>query len=67
MARILLDDSEIEVAEDTGEVLARVVNARDGLRNGNGAIIAPSGWVGLSDPITDEPVYVQVSRIGFVR
>ncbi len=66
MARLLLDDTEIEVAEDAGEVLARIVNARDGLRLG-GAIVAPAGWVGLSDPLTEEPVYVQVAKIGFVR
>jgi hypothetical protein len=67
LARVLLDDTEIEVAEDTSEILARVVNARDGLRLGSGAIIAPAGWVGLTDPLTDEPIYVQVSKIGFVR
>ena len=67
MARVLLDDPEMEVAEDTDEILARMVNARDGLRIGNGSIIAPSGWVSVTDPITDEPIYVQVSRVGFVR
>ncbi len=67
MARVLFDDTEIEVAQDIGEILARIVNARDGLRDGSGAIIAPGGWVGLTDPITDEPIYVQVAKIGFVR
>ena len=67
MARILLDDLEIEVAEETGEVLTRIVNARDGLRLGSGAIIAPAGWVSLTDPVSEEPLYVQVAHISCVR
>jgi len=67
VARILLHDLEVEVAEEPDEVLGRIVNARDGLRLGSGAIIAPPGWVSLTDPLTGEPVYVQVSRVGFVR
>ena len=45
MARILLDETEIEVAEDVEDMLNRIVNSRDGLRRGSGAIIAPPGWV----------------------
>jgi hypothetical protein len=67
MARILLDDTEIEVDEDVEEVLSRIVNARDGLRRGSGAIIAPAGWVILSTSGTGEEVYLQVSHIAFVR
>jgi hypothetical protein len=67
VARILLNDLEVEVAEEPDEVLARIVNARDGLRLGSGAIVAPPGWVSLTDPLTDESIYVQVARISFVR
>jgi hypothetical protein len=66
MARILLDEIEIEVAEDVEETLGRIVNARDGLRRGDGAILAPPGWVILTAADTSE-IYVQVARIGYVR
>ena len=67
MARILLDGLEVEAAEDADEILARIVTARDGLRLGSGAIIAPSGWVSVTAPLTDDPIFIQVSRVGFVR
>jgi hypothetical protein len=66
MARILFDQAEIDVSEDVQEVLGRVVNSRDGLRRPNGSIIAPSGWVVLTEAITDKQVFVQVARIGYV-
>jgi hypothetical protein len=66
MARILLDEVEIDVVEDVEETLNRIVNARDGLRRGSGAIVAPPGWVVLTaDDGSD--VYVQVARIAYVR
>jgi hypothetical protein len=67
MALILLDETEIAVSEDVEDILTRIVNARDGLRLGSGTIVAPPGWVILSDADTDAPVYVQVARIGCVR
>jgi len=67
MARILLDETEIEVDEDVEDVLGKIVNAKDGLRRGNGAIIAPPGWVVLSTSGTGEEIYLQVYRIAFVR
>jgi hypothetical protein len=67
MARILLDESEIEVAEDVEEILAAIVNARDGLRRGSGAILAPPGWVRLTQPGLGETIYIQVSHVGYVR
>jgi hypothetical protein len=67
VARLVLDGAEIEVGEDLEDVLSRIVSARDGVRRGSGAIVAPPGWMVLSTPGTDEPVYVQVSRIGCVR
>jgi hypothetical protein len=66
VARILLDETEIEVAEDVEEALNRIVNSRDGLRRGNGAIVAPAGWVILTAPDSSE-IYLQVARIGYVR
>jgi hypothetical protein len=67
MARILLDESEIEVAEDVEEILTAIVNARDGLRRGSGAILAPPGWVRLTQPGLGETIYIQVSHVGYVR
>ena len=66
MARILLDQTEIDVVEGAEETLNRIVNSRDGLRRGSGAIVAPTGWVLLTAPDTSE-LYVQVARIAYVR
>jgi hypothetical protein len=66
MARILLDETEIEVSEEVEEILSRIVNSRDGLRRGSGAIVAPPGWVILTAPDSGE-IYVQVARIAYVR
>jgi hypothetical protein len=66
MGRILLDDTEIEVSEGVEEILNRIVNSRDGVRRGSGAIVAPPGWVTLTAPDTGE-IYVQVARIGYVH
>jgi len=67
MGRILLDNIEVDVAEDSEDILTRIVNSRDGLRLGSGAIVAPPGWVLLTASDTQSPIYVQVARIGFVR
>lgn len=67
MARVLLGNTEVDVLEDVDEILTRIVNSRDGLRLGNGAIIAPSGWVTLTAVDSDAPMYVQVARVGYVR
>jgi hypothetical protein len=66
VARILLDETEIEVSEGTEETLNKIVNSRDGLRRGSGAIVAPAGWVILTAPDASE-IYIQVARIGYVR
>jgi hypothetical protein len=67
MARLLVDGTEVEVGEDLEDVLNRIVSARDGVRRGNGAIVAPPGWMLLTVAGIDEPIFVQVSRIGCVR
>ncbi len=67
MARILLDQTEIEVAEESEEILTAIVASRDGLRRRSGALLAPPGWVGLTQPGLGESIYVQVSHIGYVR
>jgi hypothetical protein len=67
MGRILLDDIEVDVAEDAEEILTRIVNSRDGLRLGSGTIVAPPGWVLLTAADTQSPIYVQVARVGYVR
>jgi len=66
LVRVLLDEVELQVSEDIGEVLARIVNARDGLRHGSGSIIAPPGWVVLTGD-DGGPVYLQVANISYVR
>jgi hypothetical protein len=67
MARILLDETEIEVSEDVEEILSRIVNSRDGLRRGSGAIVAPPGWVILTASGTGDEIYLQVAHIAYVR
>ena len=66
MARVMFDQVEIDVSEDVDEVLKRVVNSRDGLRRPNGSIIAPAGWILLTEPTTDKPIYLQVGRVSYV-
>jgi hypothetical protein len=66
MARILFGQVEIDVSEDVEEVLNRIVNSRDGLRRPNGSIIAPAGWVALTETSTDRPIYVQVGCVGYI-
>ncbi len=67
MASILFEQAGIDVSEDVDEVLSRVVNSRDGLRLANGSILAPAGWIVLTEAATGEALYVQVSRVGYVR
>jgi hypothetical protein len=67
MARILVDEREIEVSEEVEDILTRVVNSRDGLRLASGTIVAPPGWVVLSAQDTGDAIYVQVAHIGYVR
>jgi hypothetical protein len=67
MARILLDQTEVDVSEDVDDVLNRIVNSRDGLRHGSGKILAPAGWVSLTASDSGDSIFVQVSRIGCVR
>ena len=67
MARILLDESEIEMAEEVEEILTAIVSAKDGLRHGSGAILAPPGWVRLTQPGLGEAIYIQVSHVAYVR
>jgi hypothetical protein len=67
MARIQLGESEIEVAEEVEEILTTIVSAKDGLRHPSGAILAPPGWIKLTESGLGETIYIQVSRINFVR
>ena len=67
MARILLDEREIDVSEDVEDILNRIFNSRDGLRQSSGAILAPPGWVVLTACDSSDPIYVQVARIGCDR
>jgi hypothetical protein len=65
MARILVGEREIGVAEDLEEVMSRVVNARDGIRRGSG-LVAPPGWLALTTSDTDEEIVLQAARIGYI-
>jgi hypothetical protein len=67
MTRILVGNTELGVAEELEDVLNRIVNSRDGIRLGSGAIVAPPGWLALTASDTDEPLYVQATRVGYVR
>jgi hypothetical protein len=66
MALILVDGTEIDVAEEAEDILNLIVNSRDGIRRGS-SIVAPAGWVIVTAPGTGESIYVQVARIGCVR
>jgi hypothetical protein len=59
MACVLLEETEIEVAEDVEQVLGKIVHARDG-------IAAPAGWIVLSAPGTGAQIFMQVARIACV-
>ena len=67
LARIMLEGTEVAVSEGAEEELNRIVNSRDGLRHGSGAIVAPPGWVILTAPDSEGAIYFQVARIGWVR
>jgi hypothetical protein len=67
MALILVGTTEVSVAESVEEAMGRIVNGRDGLRRGDGGIVAPAGWVSLIDRETDQPIFIQLSQIGYVR
>jgi len=66
MAIVEISRSEVSVSESVEQILARITSAKDGIRTSSGTIVAPAGWVLLSAEDSGEPVYVQVSRIGYV-
>jgi hypothetical protein len=67
MARILLGGTETSVSEEVGEVLALVVQSKDGIRNTSGTILAPPGWVKLTAADTGDRIYVHAEHIALVR
>jgi hypothetical protein len=66
MARILLGGRETSVSEGVDEVLNRIVASRDGIRHGNGIIVAPPGWVMLTTDAGDD-IYIPTDQIGYIR
>jgi hypothetical protein len=66
MARVLLGDKEIWVAEEVEEVMTRIVNSKDGIRRGGGSILSPPGWVILTASDSGELIYAQAARIGYI-
>jgi hypothetical protein len=67
MARILVGGTETSVAEEMSEVLALVVQSKDGIRNSSGTILAPAGWLKLTAADSGDGLYVQAEHIGYVR
>jgi hypothetical protein len=67
MARILFSEIEISVSEDPDEVMSRFVAAKDGLRSNTGVILAPPGWIALTEADTGERVYVQAAHAQYVH
>jgi hypothetical protein len=67
MARIQVGGTETSVAEEMSEVLALVVQSKDGIRNTSGTILAPPGWVKLTAADSGDGLYVQAEHIGYVR
>jgi|HubBroStandDraft_1064217.scaffolds.fasta_scaffold1676309_1 hypothetical protein len=67
MARILVGGTETSVAEEMSDVLALVVQSKDGIRNTSGTILAPSGWLKLTAADSGDQMYVQAEHIGYVR
>jgi hypothetical protein len=63
MALVLLGDTATSVAEGMEEVLSRIVASKDGLRSGTGTIVAPPGWITLTDSDTGDPIYIQTAHI----
>jgi hypothetical protein len=66
MTRMLVGDKELEVEEDLDLVWTRINNSRDGVTQGGVRITAP-GWIIVTAPALEGPVYVQASNIGYVR
>ncbi|HXN38108.1 MAG TPA: hypothetical protein VN892_08720 [Solirubrobacteraceae bacterium] len=66
MARILLGGRETSVSEGVDEVLNRIVKSKDGIRHGNGIIVAPPGWVMLTTDAGDD-IYIPTEQIGYIR
>ncbi|MHB8242036.1 MAG: hypothetical protein ACYDHN_08600 [Solirubrobacteraceae bacterium] len=67
MTVMLVGDSEVDVSEEVDAVLMAMQAAKDGVRGANGKIIVPPGWLVLTDSDSGEPIYVQISRVGYVR
>ncbi len=67
MTVMLVGDSEVDVSEEVDAVLMAMQAAKDGVRSANGKIIVPPGWLVLTDSDSDEPIYIQISRVGYVR
>jgi hypothetical protein len=67
MARILLGDKELEVAEDFENVLQRIAHAEANGPQIGGRRVLPAGWMILRAIEFDEDVFVQTSTVSFVR
>jgi hypothetical protein len=67
MTVMLVGDSEIDVSEQVDEVLMAMQAAKDGVRSANGKIVVPPGWLVLTASDSGEPVFIQISRVGYLR
>ena len=67
MTVMLVGGSEVEVSEDVDAVLMGIQAAKDGVRSANGKIVVAPGWLVLTDADSDEPIFIQISRVAYLR
>jgi hypothetical protein len=67
MTVMLVGDSEVEVSEDVDAVLMAIQAAKDGVRSANGKIVVPPGWLVLTDSDSGETIFIQISRVAYLR
>lgn len=66
MARMLVGDKEIPVAEEVDEIFTRISNAHQGVQRAS-IRVTPPGWIILHASDLGGDLYVQASRIGYIR
>ena len=67
MALIQIDGTEIDIEEDIEVALGRLAAAHDGIRRSDGSIVAPAGWMTVTDAVTGDEIFVQANRVGYLR
>ena len=67
MARILLGDRELEVAESYENLLQRIAHAESKGPQVGGRQVLPAGWMTVGAVEFGDDIYVQTSAISYVR